>query len=136
MNVEFVDTNILVYAHDGGAGAKYRKSVELLTRLFDSGSGALSVQVLSEFYSVATRKLGIPGAEAEQIIADLGAWAIHSPSHAGLLKACALQRRYKLSWWDALVIQSALETDSRILWTEDLKDGQQFGSLTICNPFR
>jgi predicted nucleic acid-binding protein len=135
MSVEFVDTNILIYAHERGAGEKYRKSVELLTRLFDSGAGALSIQVLSEFYAVATRKLGVPSEEAEQIVADLGGWVVHSPAHADVLRACRLQRQHKLSWWDALVIQSAIETGSSVLWSEDLNSGQKFGSLTICNPF-
>ena len=59
MSVEFIDTNILIYAHDTSAGAKHRRSIELLTRLFEGLSGALSVQVLSEFYSAATTKLDI-----------------------------------------------------------------------------
>ena len=135
MSVEFVDTNLLVYAHDGGAGMKHRRSVELLEKLVVSRSGAISIQVLSEFYSAATRKLGMPHAEAEEVLVDLAEWMIHSPEHADLLRAARLQRKYKLSWWDALIVNSAIELDCSTLWTEDLNDGQRFGGVTVRNPF-
>jgi predicted nucleic acid-binding protein len=135
MNVEFIDTNILVYAHDSGAGPKYDISASLLARLFDSLTGALSVQVLSEFYSVATRKLGIQSEEAEAIISDLGGWAIHRPSHADVLQATRLHRRYKLTWWDAMIVQSSLELNCSVLWSEDFSHAQQYGSVRVQNPF-
>jgi predicted nucleic acid-binding protein len=136
MSVEFVDTNVLIYAHDGGAGSKHERSVELLERLSEEGNGALSVQVLAEFYSAATRKLGRKSEEAEAAIADLGVWAIHRPGHESLLRACRLQRRHKIAWWDALVVNSAIEMESGVLWSEDLNDGQRYGSVTVRNPFR
>lgn len=133
--MEFVDTNILIYAHDGGAGTKHRDSVALLTRLFDDGTGALSIQVLVEFYAAATRKLGITSQEAEQILVDLGGWIIHRPTHADVLSAIPIQRRYKLSWWDALILHSATEIGCTLLWSEDFADGQRYGSVTVRNPF-
>jgi predicted nucleic acid-binding protein len=101
MSVEFVDTNVLVYAHDGGAGTKHGRSVELLARLFG---------------------------EAEAVIADLGSWMIHRPGHA--------DRRYKVAWWDAMIVNSAIEAGCSILWSEDLSDGQRYGPGTVRNPFR
>ena len=71
MNAEFVDTNIFVYAHDGGAGVKHQQSVALLRRIFEDGSGALSIQVLTEFYAAATRKLKMSAEEAEEVLRDL-----------------------------------------------------------------
>ncbi len=136
MSAEFIDTNVLVYAHDGGAGGKHTQAVELLTRLFEEDAGGLSIQVLSEFYSVATKKLGISSDEAQEAIRDLGGWTIHRPSHADLLKAAQLQRRHKIAWWDALIVQSAIELGSTVLWTEDLADGRRYGSVTARNPFR
>jgi predicted nucleic acid-binding protein len=136
MSVEFVDTNILVYAHDGGAGAKHDQSVELLRRLTEDGSGALSIQVLAEFYVTATKKLGMTSQEAEEVLADLGGWIIHRPAHADLLRAARLHRRYVISWWDALIVNSAAELGCRLLWTEDLSDGRRYGSVTARNPFR
>ncbi len=136
MSVEFVDTNLLVYAHDGGAGPKHTKAVDLLARLVEEGAGALSTQVLAEFYAASTRKLGMTSAEAEAVIRDLGGWIIHRPAHADLLKAAQLHRRYKLGWWDALILASAIELGCAVLWTEDLSDGQRFGPITVRNPFR
>jgi predicted nucleic acid-binding protein len=135
MSAEFVDTNILIYAHDASAGAKHERAVELMTRLFEEVSGALSVQVLSEFYSAATRKLGMKSQAAEDVIRDLRGWTTHSPGHADVLKACSLLRRYKTSWWDALILNSALELGCSILWTEDLSNGQRYGSVTVRDPF-
>ena len=136
MSAEFIDTNVLVYAHDGGSGAKHTQAVALLTRLFENAGGALSIQVLSEFYSVATRKLGIPSDEAEEVIRDLGGWTIHRPRHADLLKAAQMHRRYRIAWWDALIVHSAIELGCTVLWTEDLTDGQRYGGVTVRNPFR
>ena len=136
MSVEFVDTNVLIYAHDGGAGSRHDSSVSLLKRLFDSGTGALSVQVLSEFYAAATKKLGMKAQEAEDILNDLEPWKLHRPSRASLLAASRLHRQHKISWWDALILQSALELGSSILWSEDFTHGQRFGTITVQNPFK
>jgi predicted nucleic acid-binding protein len=136
MSVEFVDTNVLIYAHDGGAGARHDQAVELLARLLEDGSGALSLQVLAEFYSAATRKLGMKSEEAEHVLRDLGGWTVHSPAHADLLKASALHRRHKLAWWDALIVNSAIELGCSVVWSEDLGDGRRFGTVTVRNPFR
>src|SRR5579859_4071280 len=116
MNVEFVDTNILLYAHDGGAGKKHEKSVALLTNLVEADTCGASLQVLAEFYAAATRKLRMTSQQAEDVLTDLGSWSIHRPAHADLLNAARLQRRYKISWWDALIVQSALALGCTILW--------------------
>jgi len=107
MSVEFVDTNVLADVHDGGAGAKHDRSVELLRRLTEDGSAALSIQVLAEFYVTATKKLGMTSQEAEEVLVDLGGWITHRPAHADLLRAAHLHRRYAVSWWDAMVLNSA-----------------------------
>ena len=107
MSAEFIDANVLIYAHDGGAGRKHSQAVELLVRLLEEGAGALSLQVLSEFYSAATGKLGIKSSEAEEVIRDLAGWTIHRPGHADLLKSAQLHRRHKIAWRDALIVNSA-----------------------------
>jgi predicted nucleic acid-binding protein len=135
MSAEFVDTNIFVYAHDGGAGSKHRKSVELLKRLFDAGTGSVSIQVLSEFYAAATGKLAMRSEEAEEIIRDLATWTLHRPSHADLLQAAGLHRKHKLSWWDALIVNSALQLGCSTLWSEDFSDGRRYGTVTVRSPF-
>ena len=135
MSAEFVDTNVLIYAHAPGSGSKQSIALDLIQRLFLSATGALSTQVLVEFYAAAVR-LGIPSQEAEQIITDLSVWILHRPAHSDLLQAIRLQRRYRISWWDALVIQSASELGCQVLWTEDLTHGHKYGGVTVKNPFR
>lgn len=95
----------------------------------------LSTQILAEFYAVATKKLSMTSQEAEAVLINLQGWTIHRPDHADLLGAAHLHRRYQMAWWDALVVQSAQTLGCRTLWTEDLTDGQRFGSLTVRNPF-
>jgi predicted nucleic acid-binding protein len=135
MSVEFVDTNIFVYAHEGGAGTKHHKAVDLIARLFEEQSGAISIQVLTEFYSAATKKLGMKSQEAEEVLADLGSWTIHRPGHDDVLRACSIHRRHKVNWWDALIVNSALELGCDVLWSEDLAAGQRYGTMTVQNPF-
>lgn len=135
MNAEFIDTNVLVYAHDGGAGLKHQQSVKLLQRLFEEGNGALSVQVLSEFYATATRKLSMRSEEADEVVRDLGTWTIHTCSHTDLLRASQLHRRHKISWWDSLILNSAIQLDCSVLWSENFAHGQKYGSITSRNPF-
>lgn len=72
---------------------------------------------------------------AEDVIRPLGVWTIHRPGHADILSAIRLQRKYRLSWWNAMVLNSAIRTDATVLWTEDMNHGQRFGDLTIRNPF-
>ena len=136
MSVEFIDTNILVYAHDGSAGTKHADAVSLLERLFEEGSGAISVQVLTEFYAVATRKLRMSSEEAEAVLEDLGGWTMHRPEHADLIRAAQLHRRHRISWWAALLLNSAVELGCKVLWSEDFTDGQRYGKTTVRNPFR
>lgn len=135
MSAEFVDTNVLIYAHDRSAGPKHATSVDLLERLFESGSGALSIQVLCEFHSAATRKLGMTSKESQEVIGDLAGWTIHRPAVGDVIRACDLERRHKISWWDALIVNSAIESGCLVLWSEDLSDGRRFGPLTVRNPF-
>ena len=86
--------------------------------------------------SAATGKLGIKSREAGEIVRDLGGWTIHRPGHGDLLKAAQLHNRHKIAWWDALIVNSAIELGCQILWTEDLPDGQRYGSVTVRHPFR
>lgn len=132
---EFIDTNVLVYAYDANSTKKGKIARELLARLGAEANGALSVQVLCEFVSVGSHKLQIESRDLEKIISRLSYWTLHRPAHQDVLQSLQLRRRLKISWWDALVINSALELDCSTLWTEDLSDGRKIGSLTVRNPF-
>lgn len=135
MPFEFVDTNILIYAHDRGTGEKHTESEALIQRLNRSSEAAVSTQILAEFYAVATRKIHRREEEIAAIVADFGAWTVHQLAHSDLMAAMQLHRRYKLSWWDALVLQSAHALGCEIIWTEDLSHGQRYGAVIVQNPF-
>lgn len=135
MSVEFIDTNVLIYAHDVTAGRKHAQAVALLERLVAEDRAALSTQVLIEFYAAVTRKLGMDTHAAGEIIEDLGAWVIHRPDHQDILRSITLQRRHRVSWWDALILNSATQLGCSILWSEDLSANHRYGALTVRNPF-
>ena len=82
MSIEFIDTNVLLYAADADTGTKFNDAGDLIARLVTQGTGALSTQVLIEFYSVATRKLLIPSEEAEGAVRNFATWTIHRPCPA------------------------------------------------------
>ena len=111
------------------------RNVEHLAILLASDAGAVSTQVLAEFYSAATRKLKMPSQKAENVIADMHLWTIHRPEHADLVLAARLERRHKISWWDALIVQSAGALGCNVLWSEDLSAGQRYGTVIARNLF-
>ncbi|TCO58582.1 PIN domain-containing protein [Actinocrispum wychmicini] len=137
MNFTFIDTNILIYAHDKGQAGKYKIAQESLQQLWETDTGTLSTQVLQEFYSVATRKLkpAMSHREARDIVAAYGEWCVMNTDTQLLVSASMLCERHSVSWWDALVIEAALRSGATTLLSEDLQDGRQFGTVTIRNPF-
>lgn len=133
---EFVDTNVLLYAYAEDAARKQDISVELLRRLTLEREGTLSIQVFSEFYHNATRKFRMSGVSAEEAIRDFSTWRLHRPDHDSILSAIRLEQRSKIAWYDAMILNSAIETGCSVLWTEDFQDGQRFGDLVIRNPYK
>jgi predicted nucleic acid-binding protein len=135
MNVEFIDTNILVYAYDLSAGQKGVIARQLIARLALEESSALSIQVLAEFYSVCTRKARFDSERLERILENFRSWTIHSPDYGDFVKATQYHRKHQIQWWDALLLTSAISLGCSVLWTEDFSHGQRFGNLIIRNPF-
>lgn len=133
---QFVDTNILIYAHDLADEQKNERAKALIQSLWDSRMGCLSIQVLQEFYVTITRKVARPlsPAEASQIISNLGVWRLHTPQVEDVLTAIQLQTRYQLSFWDALILQSANQLGCEIVWSEDLNAGQVYRAVRVENP--
>jgi predicted nucleic acid-binding protein len=134
---EFVDANILVYAFDTSAEAKQTAALQLLERLWESGTGCLSVQVLQEFFVTTTRKVArpLPPDEAAERISEFATWKVFSPTAADVLAAIALQKQSELKFWDAMVVQAAAELGCDVLWTEDMNNGQILRGVRIRNPF-
>lgn len=134
---EFVDANVLVYALDASAGDKQVLAARLISRLWDSGTGCLSVQVLQEFFVTVTRKVAKPlsTADAADRVREFAAWRTFSPTAEDVLAAIGLHRQARISFWDAMVVQAAAELGCDVLWTEDLGDGQLVGGVRVRDPF-
>lgn len=134
---QFVDTNVLVYAHDVSAGTKHDRARELLEQLWTNRTGCLSVQVLQEFYVTVTRKVPLPldGQVAAQIIADFAQWTVHAPVVDDVLGAIELHQRNGISFWDAMVLRSARQLGCAVLWSEDLSPSQDYAGVRVQNPF-
>ncbi len=134
---EFVDSNILVYAHDATAGRKREVAKGLLARLWAQEQGCLSIQTLQEFVVNATRKVPEPISieEAQEVVTALSDWTVHSPGPAGVVAALKRQARYKISFWDAMILESAVCLGCHLMWSEDLSSGQVFDGVEVRNPF-
>ena len=132
----FVDTNILVYAHDRSAGVKHQRAGALVEQLWDSGKGALSTQVLQELCINLRRKAGNPLStdEVRLLIRDYSAWEVVTNTPLSILKTLEIETRYKISFWDALIVQAAEDAGASILYSEDLADGQRYGAIRVMNP--
>lgn len=140
MSVEFLDTNILVYAFDRLAGPRHDAAKALFQRITRDGNGVVSVQVLQEWVNTITRKVREPLALGDvrywlQVFLNSN-WQIVTPGASDLLVAVDIMERWQLSWWDALIVAMAQAAGAQILWTEDLNAEQNFGELMVRDPFR
>ncbi|MGH9165987.1 MAG: PIN domain-containing protein, partial [Acidimicrobiales bacterium] len=132
----FVDTNVLVYAYDADAGDRHRAARGRLQVLWADESGAVSTQVLQEFYVTVTRKIGRPMSlrAAREVVTTYQAWPVHRPEVHDLLEASELQERHHLSFWDALIVVAARRSAASTLLTEDLQEGRRFGEVVVVSP--
>ena len=135
VDLQFVDTNVLVYLFDADAPAKQAIARRIIVEQADVI--VLSTQILSEFFVTVTRKLAQPlsSEAARGEIEDLAMFRIQ-PIGVRTVKAATLRSETsKVSYWDALVIETATEAGAVRLLTEDLQHGQSFGGLRVVNPF-
>ncbi len=133
----FVDTNVLIYAHDIDAGRKHSVAADLVAQLWASRNGALSVQVLQEFYVNVTRKIRapLPKKVAREVVETYGVWQVEIVTSDDVATASNLEERHKISFWDALIIDAARKAGADKLLSEDLNPGQRIAGVTIENPF-
>jgi predicted nucleic acid-binding protein len=136
MSAKFVDTNILIYAHDVDADDRHWRARKLVSELWASGLGMLSTQVLSEFYVNVTRKIPAPldPATARELIEPYLTWQVQTLGPGSVLMASEIQQRHRISYWDALIIHAAASGGASVLYSEDLKAGQIIEGVTIINP--
>ncbi len=133
----FVDTNVLIYAHDLDAGLKRDRAVSILSRLWENENGIVSVQVLQEFYVTVTRKIRDPltPALARGVIKNYLAWQIAPNDPSTVLLASEIAERNQISFWDALIVASASNAGADKILSEDLNHGQVIEGIVIENPF-
>ncbi len=130
----FIDTNILVYAHDRRAGAKHSRARELILRMWsDSVIPNISAQVLHELF-VNLLKKGATQVEASQACEYYCSWRVIENDKALFLTATQKMKRYQLSFWDSLIIAAAQKARATVLWSEDLNPGQNFDGVIVKNP--
>ena len=131
----FVDTNILVYADDSADPEKQERARKLLRSALRDGNGKLSFQVLTEFFSVATKKLGLSPQDVRRRVEIYSSLEVFRPGVGDLLAAIDLHRLHQLSIWDALIVRSAQASGCRVLYTEDLQDRRVFDGVDVRDPF-
>jgi predicted nucleic acid-binding protein len=133
----FVDTNVLLYAHDVDAGQKHTIAKRLLQDLWEERSGVLSTQVLQEFYVNVTRKIRtpIPPSAARGVVNAYGVWCAAATDLQDIAAAFQIEDEARIGFWDALIVAVAARSGAARLLSEDLNAGQTIAGITIENPF-
>jgi predicted nucleic acid-binding protein len=134
----FVDTNILIYAHDREAGLEHERARKLIEHLWTTGQGALSTQVLQELCVNLRRRVAHPLASDEivKLIEDYLSWEIVINTAQAIVAALGIEARYKISYWDALILHAAECCGAAVLYSEDLSHGQRYGAVEVVDPLR
>jgi len=134
----FLDTNVFAYAFDAKSPAKARRAAQLIRLAADTGNGVVSYQVVQEFFNLAFRRFEQPMnvAEAEQYLITVfrPLLAVHS-ALALYVEAMRLTGKYRLSWYDSIIVAAALQSQCGVLYSEDFQHGQEIEGLRIENPF-
>lgn len=132
----FVDTNVLIYAHDVDAKAKHEAARSVLQDLWNSRSGTLSMQVLQEFYVNATRKIPRPISQvsARLVVNTYTIWCVQT-TPAEISNAFRIEDESRLGFWDALIVAAAIKSGAHRILSEDLNAGQTISGVRIENPF-
>ena len=134
----FLDTNVLLYAYDRDAGDKHNVASDLVREIWQAGTGALSTQVLQEFYVNVTAKITPPlsPSQARAIVSRYFVWHVEPNVPQSVVRASEIQERNRLSFWDALIVAAASQAGAAVLYTEDLNHGQTIEGVKVVNPFR
>jgi len=132
----FVDTNVLIYAHDMDAKAKHEAAKRVLQELWSERTGVLSMQVLQEFYVNVTRKISHPMSKesARLVVSTYTTWCIDT-TPAEMSTAFRIEDEAHIGFWAALIVASAVKSGANRLLSEDLKAGQIISGVRVENPF-
>ena len=132
----FVDTSVLIYAHDVDGRRKHLVARGLLRELWSERAGTLSMQVLQEFYVNATRKIStpLPKEVARQVVHTYSVWCIET-TPAEIAAAFRIEDESRIGFWDALIVASALKSGAARILSEDLNSQQMIAGVRVENPF-
>ena len=138
MSVEsFLDTSIFVYLFDETAPSKRERSERLVQRALKRHNGCISFQVVQETVNVLTGKLKVPPETVRQLLNRiLMPLCRVFPTRVLYQSALDLQARYRIGFYDSLIVAAAIDMGCRTLYSEDLQHGQQISGVVITNPFR
>jgi predicted nucleic acid-binding protein len=134
----FLDTNIFVYSFDADSPKKATQAKKLIRIAIETRGGIVSYQVVQEFFNVALRRFAMPmsSTDAEQYLSTTFRHLLSVHSSPALYgEALRIGARFRLPWYDSLIVASAIEGRCDVLYSEDFQNGQQLGSVTISNPF-
>ena len=133
----FVDTNVLVYLFDGDAPVKQQRAREVVGELVQARSLVLSSQVLSELFVTVTRKLRepLPAEQALRVVDDLAAFPVVAVDAALGQRAAARCAGEHVSYWDALILEAAVDAGAATVYSEDLHPGSAYQGVTVEDPF-
>jgi len=130
----FIDSTILVYAHDADAGEKHQKAQALIRPFWNQRAQPfLSVQVFQEVH-VNLVRLGVPVAQSVTTVSNYFAWRVIESTRQLLKKGFENQQRWQLSFWDSLIVAAAQQAGVNTLWSEDLNEGQCYEAVQVVNP--
>jgi predicted nucleic acid-binding protein len=132
----FIDTNVLIYAHDIDANAKHKIAKEVLQELWSERTGVLSAQVLQEFYVNVTRKIPSPLSKdlARLVVSSYAIWCLET-TPTEILAAFRIEDESRIGFWDALIVSSAAKSGATRILSEDLNAGQRIAGILVVNPF-
>lgn len=135
--LHFVDTNILLYAHDRDAGARHERARDLLVELWNDENGCLSTQVLQEFFVNVTKKIPrpLPSAVAREVMRTYVPWVRVASDGAMAIRASEIADAWQTSFWDGMIVAAAERSGAAVLLSEDLQDGQRIAGVLVSNPF-
>jgi predicted nucleic acid-binding protein len=132
----FIDTNILIYAHDVDANTKYDIAKAVLRELWSERAGVLSMQVLQEFYVNVTRKITSPLSKelARLVVSNYAIWCTET-TPIEITAAFRIEDESRIGFWDAMIVSAAAKSGASRILSEDLNPGQRIAGILVENPF-
>ena len=135
MSARSLFETILIYTDDKSEPAKQKRALDLVAAHRRAGTGVVSMQVLQEYFVTVTRKLGVDARVARRKVELLAEFDVAAPGVVDILGAIDLHRLHGFSFWDSLILRSAIQSGCTVLLTEDFQESREVDGVRIVNPF-